>query len=265
MKRILIILYLLSFPRISLYSDFYEEAGKVLYRDAVKNKINIIAIIPFNSKNSVVYEEVEYIQERISEELYKNKDISLIDSYLATKIKKSLTPQAVITGNVYESENGIKVVIKMISVENSKLISMYSGEIKKESILPDFNNLKDFEITPFDKSFDLNQTKKDFRDSIDNLDDCGKLKEKLIYEQKELNDIKAKYWSIKLKDKSFTYDSVRINPGSEILDSSVKDEFYSKIKSYYYTDRKIFLTEEDNKKIRELFKKERDYIDRCGI
>jgi len=265
MKSICSFVFIFGLFLSKSFCDFYEDAAKNIFKAAIKNNIKVVAIISSNSKDNIVQEEVEYIVARLTEELHKQQEISIIDSYIASKIKRSYSPQAVIIVKVYETETVMKVIVKMISLENSILISAFSGEVKKELILPNFN-LDNFSLTYSSEiSFDSKKFFEDFRDSPRDSDKCFELKKKLISEQGKLNDIKAKYWSIKLKDGSFSYSSLRVNPGSEILDSFDKEEFYLKLKNYYYSGEKIVLKPEEIEKLNALFKKERDYIDKCGI
>jgi hypothetical protein len=77
-------------------------------------------------------------------------------------------------------------------------------------------------------------------------------------------DLKARYWARKLKEPGFVPGSLTRNPGSEIRDRGVRQQFYELLTAYHERENAPPLAAAQKAKLEEFMGRESDVIDRCG-
>lgn len=245
----------------SIEKDLAIVADKVL-EVSKKLNIKIIGIGEFVSKNDVSDSEIEYIKEKTVESLLKKEEISIVENKYSIK-----NPDAIINASVYKKDNGFEIVLKLLNLNDLKLIGVFSKSINRVDVIPFDKFGKDFNVSDIDfSSLKKLSDEVSFRDSISDYNylDCSDGKIWVDNIQNETIDIRAKYWAYKMKQPDFSFKSLTSNPGSEIKDPDLKNRFYELLKNYYYSDKKIDLELGDKKYIEEIFRKEKEITGRCS-
>ncbi|PIS46825.1 MAG: hypothetical protein COT17_06635 [Elusimicrobia bacterium CG08_land_8_20_14_0_20_51_18] len=255
---------------------YLEISGKLL-KAAKTGEIKTLAIIPFSNKNNAPQEEVDYFAERLAEYLQKDGILDTIDPSFLKKLGQGRSAEAFVYGSVFEAETCLKIIIKMIKAKDGRTLSVFSGEIKKELLLP--KNVFDYGMAvpeelklpygepDFNMKLEGNfHMPKEFRDAVADAENgtCSKSLEDLKKAQGKSVDLKAKYWTQKMREPGFSVKSLTRNPGSEFFDSSLKREFYSALKQYYDSGAKKLLNSAEKRLIEQIMRKEKEIIDECG-
>lgn len=249
------------YPVFSVENEFFDAATYII-DISKKHNVKNLFVGKFESKNYISSSEMEYIRDKIIEALMKkSNDISV------SELKGSVYDNdGVIYGNVYVKDEGFEVIFKLMRINDSKILGIFSKKIKKTWLI--FSEDKDIK---FVTDIDFNSLRKlakevsiipEMRDSIsDYSQNCSEGIKWINNIQRETIEQRARYWAWKMKQNDFSLKSLSFNPGSEIKDEELKSKFYELLKKYYYDKVKIENTE--IKYIEKVYEKEMLINSKC--
>ncbi|MBI5881523.1 MAG: hypothetical protein HZB91_00230 [Elusimicrobia bacterium] len=178
------------------------------------------------------------ILDRAAEE--RTGSSKIVTPGVAVVLGREMGIDAVVAGTVLELKNGsIEVNARMIDTRTGRVIAATSGRVDK-----DWSNFSD-DQSPFDTpvppmpSLDgqvVNVSWNPENGRRVEISDCQSALEELNGFERDLVDVKARFWAIKLKERDFALSSLKRNPGSEIKDPRLKEIFYSRLRYWHQED-----------------------------
>jgi TolB-like protein len=262
-------------------SGFYKSMAKEFVKSVPSGGIGKLAVVGFADKSGVPSQELEYVSDRLITEIVKLGKVSVVERKLLDKIFQEqklavlgisdsiqtlklgtiLSVDAIISGSVFAAGDNLKIIAKMIDVRNGKIIHAFEGETQREWL--DGPELVKFDV----KLVKFDEFPSDFRDSPNDVqeDNCTKFHSELQVLQKMTVELKARYWALTMKSPGFSNSMLTRNPGSEITNREMKQEFYELLKRYYRTENLPQLTYAEKERIKSVFEKEKKVNDECGL
>jgi len=116
----------------SVRADEYKRLAGGLSKSLKVQGFKRIAINDFLAQGQADPEEARYAQQRLSEALFKEPGIGVMDLSVLEKLKERgrRWPDALIKGEVYPSENGVAVVVKALDLRDGHIVGTMQIEAK---------------------------------------------------------------------------------------------------------------------------------------
>jgi TolB-like protein len=260
-------LALLLFAGAATAADYKSMAANLALA-ARSNGITRVALGAFSGDRN----EASFAEEKISVSLAGEKDLEVLDqdalqASAGTKegwmknVPSKMRPQAFIKGSVFQDGDDLTIMVKLVDARSGRVLK--AVEMKAQARFSDIPSVPDIN---WSEPVAMAPMANDFRDApADNGFNC----EASFREMTRLNtaalDLKARYWARKMKEPGFAIGSLSRNPGSEIKDYQLKQQFYELLSKYHDQDEAPALPEAQAKKLEAFMQKEDTVIDRCGL
>ncbi|MBI4655807.1 MAG: hypothetical protein HY746_03555 [Elusimicrobia bacterium] len=261
----------------NIYKSMAKEFGEISKNKGFKK----VAVVGFLNKNDVSREETEYISDKLTTQLVRTEKLQVVERQLLSKIAEEkklalsgltadekrnkigeiLSVDAIISGSVFSEGENLKIMAKLINIENGQILKAFEGEIERVwTLVPeppetDFNLDAVYAAVPAD----LRDSPKDSEIFV-----CEKAYRDLEGLQKKSVELKARYWAAKMKSPGFSYSELTRNPGSEIKNPGVKRRFYELLQNSYYSGI-VSLNSREQQLVQAVFDKEKKVSDECGL
>ncbi|MBI4678936.1 MAG: hypothetical protein HY748_15260 [Elusimicrobia bacterium] len=189
---------------------------------------------------------------------------------VAVALGREMGIDAVIAGTVLELKDGrIEVNARMIDTGTGKVIAATSGRIEKDwSNFADDPAPWDLPVPPIPSLDDgqvVNVSWSPPAGREVEVSDCGSARGQLNRYERDLIDVKARFWALKLKERDFSISSLKRNPGSEIADLRLKEVFYSRLRYWHQEDYVPGLTREEFDGLKKYQKLLELVANHCGL
>lgn len=212
-----------------LRADEYRKLAYGLSNSLKPMGLNRLAISDFLARGELPPEEAAYAQRQLSEALFEEPGIGIMDVSVLKKIsgRGQLWPHVLIKGEVYPTETGLAVVVKVLNFRTGGLIrtmQIETGGIKEAG-----------------------RRSAAFRDVVsgEKSQACVRLLRQVREENRTGVELKARYWAAKVREPDFSYSELDHVPGGEFTDYRTRQKFYELINAYYEQDRPVILTEQE--------------------
>ncbi|MBU2530189.1 MAG: CsgG/HfaB family protein, partial [Elusimicrobia bacterium] len=166
----------IAFILISLFSQnitasekAYKKIALELSKSALAHGIKNIAISKFSSGDFSNDSETNYISDRLTQQLAKDKDLNILErSQLgkvleeiksasirsnqynsAEQVAKILPAEAIVTGTIYENFMATKVLVKLVAIKTGKILAAIDSEIEGQMKQPEMDDI-DFKLPELD-------------------------------------------------------------------------------------------------------------------
>lgn len=223
-----------------LKADDYRKLAYGLSNSLRPMGLNRLAISDFLAQGTLPPEEAAFAQRQLSEALFQEPGIGIMDVSVLEKIsgRGPLWPHVLVKGEVYPTETGLAVVVKVLNFRTGGLIRTMQIETAgmKEAgrISGAFRDVVSGEKSPA----------------------CIKLLKEVREENSTAVELKARYWGAKVREPEFSYSDLDHLPGGEFTDYRTRQKFYELINSYYEQDRPVILTKGELAAVAALHAKE---------
>lgn len=261
----------LALPAAASAASGYAALSEKLAKAAEAGGVTRITVGGFSSEGEGSSGEASFAAEKISHALAGRGGLQVSDQAVLElnagggagwlkKLPSKLRPQALVRGAVFVEDGRVTVMAKLVDAASGRVLA--SAEMRAEprfSSLPPVPDLDwgappsaaampdPFRDAPADDGFDC-------QGAFKNMD---RLNEKAV-------DLKARYWAAKLKEPGFVHGSLTRNPGSEIRNPLLKDQFYELLKRYYGLEEVPALPSAQLKQLEAFMDRESGVLDRCG-
>ena len=156
----------------------------------------------------------------------------VMDPATAKAVGKVLGVDAILTGTVVELRGDkAELNARLIHVETAQVLAAATARIPKDWDEP--SDIASADVLVPVPSLGSGAPALAWRDSLNDGEDACAARENRL--ERELLDLKARFWVAKLKDPTFTAARITRNPGSEIRDPGLRDEFYERLRALYYS------------------------------
>lgn len=156
----------------------------------------------------------------------------VMDPSTAKAVGKVLGVDAILTGTVVELRGDkVELNARLIHVETAQVLAAASARSARDWDEP--SDIGEASVLVSVPSLGDGAPALAWRDSLnDGVDACAERENRL---ERDLLDLKARFWVAKLKDPSFSPARITRNPGSEIRDPGLRAEFYERMRRLYYS------------------------------
>lgn len=261
MKKIFtaVLVLLIGSPLFSQSSDSYRKAAREIIDACVKSNIRSLALLPFENKNKAPEEQLSYSFEKLLSELQNQDKVFVFENTISDLQAEKNKIEGIVLVKAFADEKDLKVIIKLIRASDGLVLKTGEGSLQSKQFSPPQSKDK-FSLS------NISPEIPEYRDAVKdfNEQDCRERYARIYSKQEELLEAKAKFWAEKLNSPNFSLSSLRRNPGSEIKSQFLKQQFYAMLEEYKKSGQTA-LSEEEKKKLKELFTQERAYVDDCGI
>lgn len=248
----------------------YKGLAMDLARTARENGINRLALAPFSSASGAE-NEARLAEEKTASGLAAQKDLEVLDqaaleAYAGSKnwldkLPSKMRPQAFIKGSVFKEGEDITLMLKLVDARSGRVLR--AMEIKSKAHFTELPAVPDIN---WSSPVAMGAMQDDFRDApADNTFNCTAAFKELTRLNTAAVDLKARYWARKMKEPGFSFGSLSRNPGSEIRDFQVKNQFYELLAKYHEQDLAPSIPAAQSAQLESFMEKEDTVIDRCGI
>jgi TolB-like protein len=240
----------------------FKAMAKELSKDAKRAGIERVAILPFVSADGGSSSGGWNISEKLTTQVVNNSRIQVVERSLLKKLfeehhlgqtgvleqpllkklGKVFAVEGIITGSFVASGESVVVQARLINIETGVIISASESQIAREG----FDSPKAALEAPAPPIPLSSDSWSNFQDSAAD-DTCVNAAEKVDALNKEILDVKTRYWALQLK-KGISISGLRHNPGSEITDPIFKKEFYDRIRAWYVQENIPALTPDEVKR-----------------
>jgi TolB-like protein len=238
-------------------ADGFSALGKELSKAARKSGMQRVVVLPFSPGDSSSAKDGWVVAEKLTTQVVRSGEVraversllsnlleeqrlgrtGMLDQSTLKKLGRVSTAEGVITGSFVTLGREIAIQARLIDVETGIIVAASERRVEKDW----FENLEAAQAKPplwvaapefmvEAPAFPEEQTP-DLRDSVAE-DSCSGAAERVDGLNRAILDIKARYWALKLRG-GLKLASLAHNPGSEISDPLLKDEFYDRMKSWY--------------------------------
>ncbi|MEK9144577.1 MAG: FlgO family outer membrane protein [Elusimicrobiota bacterium] len=250
------LLLLLSFSTApaDLSAGSYEKAAKDMGRAAFRGKVRRIAVIPFtpisgrDGQGGLVLAEritarlsaepgVEVVERTLLEKVFKEQGLGYqgwLDQRSARKVGNVLGVDGLVTGTFLKlSRDKIEVNARLIDAETARILGVFTMKVEK-----------DWEDTGFETDFSFLVPPPDL-DGAENFppapslislkprpaqEDCSDWERRVDEMQEAVLELKVRHWAQRLREKEFTPKALTRNPGSDIRNMGLRQDFYRKLR-----------------------------------
>lgn len=285
--------FLLAFQTLvlagaSARADPYDRIAHDLDRAAVRHEKKRVAILPFQavpdrqSNSGLIVSErlmgrvasrghVEVVERTLLESVLQEAKLALSGALRPGSLKglgQVLGVDAIVTGTVLGLNDGrLEVNARMIDAESAKVLSVSAARVEKDWGDVPFEDFKPWNVSaPPLPQFETgpSATVALWRDSLNDSErDCGRAAESLGALDQSLIELKARYWSLRLRDKDFSNARLTRNPGSEIRDPETRRLFYGRLRSWHAQPTVPALSREEMRMLSDYADKSRLFDESC--
>jgi len=251
----LVFLGLFAVPALA-GSNPYRGLSEDIARAASANSVKKIAVLGFEGRGGAGRSECAYVAELVGAALSATKKISLIERSLLDGVLKEarlsssaggqgpdgeiFSVDAVVTGMVFPEGDCLKVFIKLIEVRTGRVLLSKAAEGVRLAggymeTMSEALNLPDVPMPSAADILEFGMAPSGLRDSVAERAPGACVERRLLLAglNAELVAEKALFWAAKMREPGFSLAKLRRNPGSEIGDRSVRNDFYKLLKKYY--------------------------------
>lgn len=155
----------------------------------------------------------------------------ILEQATLKKLSKVFSVEGVITGSFVTLGSDVVIQVRLIDIETGVIVMASEGRTAREwSDSPAASWVPAPQFT-VEASRLLEEDQTPLRDSLVE-ESCANAAERVDGMNKEILDLKARYWALQLK-KGLPMSGFRHDPGSEISDPTLKREFYRRMKAWY--------------------------------
>ncbi|MFH1620369.1 MAG: hypothetical protein ABIG11_10780 [bacterium] len=224
----------------------YERLAEELVKASETQRLSHLAISDFTAHGQAGQDEATKAQQRLSMALFKLSGMNVMDASLLEKLKERgrRWTQVLIKGQVYRTEAGAVLVVKMINFRSGLEMGVMQINVLEET---------------------QGSLPKDLRDAPGDIKNaaCAKSVEQLRDANRTGVELKARYWAARVREPGFSYYKLDRAPGSEFRDYATLQKFYELFNGYYAQDGPVILTEAERSWLNTLLKTEAEVLREC--
>jgi hypothetical protein len=237
-------------------SNPYRGLSADIARAAADNAVSKIAVLGFEGRGGAGPGECAYVAELVSTALSAAKNISLIERSLLDGVLKEaklsssaggegpgqeiFSVDAVVTGLVFPEGDCLKVFIKLIEVKTGRVLLSKAAQTVRQAggfmeTASEALNLPAVPAPSAAGSPEFKENPSKLRDAVAGGDSGACVDRRMLLAglNAELVADKARYWAARMLEPGFSMAKMRRNPGSEIGDRGVRNNFYKLLEKYY--------------------------------
>ena len=221
-----------------------QEMAKVIAIAAGSRKIKRVAIVPFTGprgassySGSIVSErlviqilargELDLVERRLLDKVLEEQRLGvfgIMDQDTVKELGKVLGVDAILTGSIVELRNDrVEINARLIHTQTAQVLAADTTRVAKDWEDRPIGEDMSTWIVPVPELTDDFMKKSGGTTCLSRVDAV----------ERRLLDFKARYWSERLKDPSFTLRSLKRNPGSEIRDEDTRKQFFILLRERY--------------------------------
>lgn len=257
---------LLFAPSPSLGDDF-SKAARSASAAAESHRVFRIAVLPFlhlgnplSRSGSVVAERftseivqagsLEVAERTLLKKLYEEKGLELSGAFgreSAPELGSLLGVDAILSGTLLDLKGGsLEAHARLIESKTAKVV--WAGKLVMDKEWSEFSWTGSSRFGLPSPSLDVSPPSLgDDGDEDISIKDlyCKNLSQRIEKMETSILDLKARYWARRLRDPTFRTGDLKSNPGSEIQNLKLRQEFYSRMRGWYEeVDSPLLTTEE---------------------
>lgn len=224
--------------------------------------------------------QVQAVERSLLKQLMDEQQLGqtgILEQSMLKKIGKVFAVEGVITGSFVTLGSEVVVQARLINVETGVIImaserraarewfdSFHAATDSRTSLASLWVPVPELtvEAPPLPPSLP-NERWDGLRDSLAD-DSCANAAERVDTLNKQILDLKARYWALRLK-KGVPISGLRHNPGSEITDPLLKKELYDRMKAWYTQENIPELAPYEVKRFVYLDSKAFSLYRQCGV
>lgn len=177
---------------------------------------------------------LDVVERPLLESILREQKLGLfgvMDPGTAKALGKVLGVDAILTGTAVELRGDrVELNARLIHVETAQVLAAATARAPKDWDEP--SELASADVLVPVPSLGGGSSTLAWRDSLnDGQDACAERENRL---ERDLLDLKVRFWVAKLKDPAFSPARITRNPGSEIRDPGLRAEFYERLRSQFY-------------------------------
>lgn len=250
----------------------FSRLAEGLAAAASQNGITRVAMDAFTPAGSSVEEEARFASEKTAAELASGPGLQVLDlatlqaaaggkeSWLS-RLPGRTRPQAIVKGTVFKEGDRVTVIARLVEAATGRVLSSMEAESRAR-----FSEVPPVPDMDWGGKPSVAPVKDPFRDApADNGFDCKAAFREMDRVNSGAVDLKARYWAGKMKEPGFVSGSLSRNPGSEIRDPQLKQQFYELLTKYFEAEKSPALPAGQTAKLEEFMGRESGVIDKCGI
>lgn len=253
----------------------YQRLVEGLRAASAENGITRVAVGAFSASGGAAEEEARFASETTMSGLAADRSLQVLDqaalesqagpkeSWLRA-LPSRLRPQAFIKGSVFKEGDTVTVVARLVETSTGRVLSSLEARSKARfsAAAPAAGSISDID---WGAPLSLAAAPDPFRDAPSDAEfDCAAAFKGMDRVNAKAADLKARYWAARMKEPGFVSGSLSRNPGSEIRDSQVKQQFYERLTEYHARNTPA-LSPDQTRKLEEFMARENSVIDRCGM
>ena len=240
-------------PSANAAANVYKTMADDIAKYSNTNKVKSIAVLAFTRKARTSREESEYVSERLLTCLVESGKVKLLERSQLDKVLQEQrlglagltraaedkkdgamsSADAIVIGVVFGTAEHLMIIAKMIDPGTGAVLHVI--EAKTERLWEMVGEKQGFEFDVPDMTILAAMFQDeasvpaftDFRDAPTSIQagNCGARRTALITRQTAALEAKAKYWAVKMRDPDFSTDVLTRNPGGEIGDTKLRQNF----------------------------------------
>lgn len=267
----------LSLPPSPCSADGFKAIAKELARAADGAGIQRIAVLPFAAMDDgdpsgwAISEKlttrlvrpgrVRAVERSLLGGLLEEQRLArtgLVDPALARRLGMLLAAEGLVTGSFLRVGRQVSVHARLIDVETGEIIAAVErrAPLDRPAGAPAAAALP----APAPEPFLAGST--GFRDAP--ADSCDGAPERVDRLEREILDVKARYWAIQLKNGT-SLAGLKANPGSTISDPALKRAFYDRMRYWYALDSVPALTAAEVRRFVSIDEQAYSLYRDCGV
>jgi len=264
------------------YERMAEELGRAARRGSVKR----VAVLPFEelggsgSSGRIVSERLipplvngglEVVERSLLESVMREQKLRLSGLVSASSVRelgRILDVSAVVTGTVtLLKDDRVEINARLIDAQTAQVVSAAVVRVEKDwsdeaarSIVGDGSWAS---LIPPMPSLDAAQPAWGgaFDEGLAQGDDCSRSREAVDELERAMVDLKARYWAQRMRQ-GLTGDQLKRNPGSEIENSEIRQQFYSRLR-FHVQNPGPDLSESERTRVREMLDDQKKLMASC--
>ena len=249
----------------------FKAMAKALSKEAARAGVEKIGILPFVPTNGANSREGVSISERLVTHIVQHGKVQVVERGLLKKIMQEhylgntglLSPEgrkkagkilpvdAIVTGSFVNLGGKVKVNARLIHIESGTILFADNREVKNDWMdvwrnvpVPDlFVEAPPLKTSPrraWQRPPEMLKAV-----VLETGLDCTDANRRVNLLERSILDQKARFWAMRLRDDSFSFASLKFNPGSTITDPKLRSRFYALVKYWYRQDKIPSLTPEE--------------------
>ena len=277
-------------------SGGFKGMAKELSKAAGKAGMTHVAVLPFAPADGSSSGDGWRISEKLTTQVVNSGQVQVVERALLKqlldehhlgqtgvleqpllkKLGKVFAVEGVITGSFVTAGADVVVQARLINIETGVIVAASEQQIARDwadspKPAPDSGSASAYLWVPAPELAVAApemiaempaEGSSNLKDAVAD-DTCINGAAKVDGLNKEIMDIKARYWARQLK-KGMSISGLRHNPGSEISDPAVKKAFYDRMRAWYVQENIPALTAEEVKRFVETDSKAFDLYEKCG-